>query len=126
MNTSIHIDTNDSKRPAFAAQPAFFCVEYPTDMLTRQRMLGLQEVVHRINNATARLAEYRVPNTDAQETMEVLWQEVERIVLRFAGESAETKQSAKGTEAPTSAPSGDSSVPQESRSSTKRKATQST
>jgi dTDP-4-dehydrorhamnose reductase len=122
----IYIDTNDSKRPAFAKRPAFFSVEYQVSPELRDRMLALQTIAIRTEQALLKLAEYRLPHAQAEKIMEVLWLEFAETVRPFAGASAETKPSEKDTAAPTSVPSDDSSETQASRSSTKRKATQST
>jgi hypothetical protein len=124
--SKIYIDTNDSKHPRFTGGVTFFSIEYPATPELRDRMLILQRAAMMTEAAVHKLAEYHLPHEQATKIMEVLWHEVEGIVRPYVGASAETKQSARDTEAPTSAPSDDSSAKQESRSSMKRKAFQST
>jgi hypothetical protein len=118
------ISTND-KVPRVSERTTFYFVDYEIPGPLVARMLAMQNLVDFYNVTLRGLSERRLAQDTAQTMVEELWHEIEETLRRFDGASVEPRLSEKATAAPTSAPLADNSKPKESRSSMKRKATQS-
>lgn len=123
--TSLWINKNQTAAPKFSPVSSFYAVDYDVPGPVAARMLAAQKIADLVQQQVLYLSHTMTGTTEATRIMEVLWHAIEEIVRPFAGASAETTQPPKASEAPTSAPSPDSSDKQASSSSMKRKVIQS-
>lgn len=123
--TNLWINTNERNAPKFSPVASFYSVGYDVSGPVAARMLAAQKIADIVGQQLHYLSTTRTSPAEAENIMEVLWHAIEEIVRPFGGASAETTQQQKDTAAPTSAPLPDSSTEKVSRSSMKRKATQS-
>jgi hypothetical protein len=123
--TNLWINMNDPRTPSFQPHSAYYSKGYDVAGPTAARMLAAQKIATLVGEQVGYLARTATSFAEAENIMEVLWHAIEETVRPFAGASVGTTPQQKDSEVPTSAQSPDSSEPQESRSSMKRKATQS-
>lgn len=123
--SNLFINTNERMAPKFSPVTSFYAVGYDVQGPVAARMLAAQKIVDMVGQQLFYLSTTRTSPAEAENIMEVLWHAIEETVRPFVGASVGTTPPPKDTEAPTSAQSPDSSTQQESRSSMKRKASQS-
>lgn len=123
--TNLWINTNERNAPKFSPVASFYSVGYDVSGPVAARMLAAQKISDLVGQQLHYLSTTRTSPAEAENIMEVLWHAIEEIARPLGGASVGTTPQPKASEAPTSAPLPDSSAKQASRSSMKRRATQS-
>jgi hypothetical protein len=118
---TLYVDLDQPRLPRFVERSTFYFVDYEVPGRTKMRALAIQQIADMAARLARGLAENTVTDDAAGAVVEATWHGIAAIVAQLGG----ALPSVTDTEAPTKETSESSSPKQESRSSTKRKAIQS-